>query len=48
MYRVLYKSYHGGYKMSDKMTLDDAREFKNKCLEMHYIKENVHIIQIIE
>lgn len=48
MYRVLYKSYHGNYKMSDEMTLDDARKFKNECLKMHYPKENVHIIQIME
>ena len=46
--RVLYKPYHGDYMMSDEMTLDKAREFRDKCLERHYPKENVHIIQIIE
>lgn len=48
MYRVLYKTYTGGYQMSDNLTLDTAREFRDKCLKMNYPKENVHIIQIVE
>lgn len=48
MYRVIYKGYSDGYQMSDKMTLDAAREFRNKCLKMNYPKGNVHIIQIVE
>lgn len=48
MYRVIYKGYSGGYQMSDEMTLDDAREFRDNCLKMNYLKENVHIIKIIE
>lgn len=48
MYRVLYKTYSGGYQMSDEMTLDAARQFRDKCLEMNYPKENVYIIQIVE
>lgn len=47
MYRVIYKGYSGSYQMSDEMTLDDARKFKNDCLKMNYPKENVHIIQIV-
>lgn len=48
MYRVLYKPHSGGYQMSDEMTLEDAKALRDKCLKMHYPKENVHIIQIIE
>lgn len=48
MYRVIYKGYGGGYHMSDEMTLDAARKFKDDCLKMNYLKENVHIIQIVE
>lgn len=48
MYRVIYKGYSGGYQMSDEMTLDAAREFRNKCLEMNYSKENIYIIHIVE
>lgn len=48
MYRVIYKGYSGDYQMSDEMTLGDARKFKEKCLEMQYPEENIHIIQIIE
>lgn len=48
MYRVIYKGYSDGYQMSDKMTLDAAREFRDKCLKMNYPKGNVHIIQIVE
>lgn len=48
MYRVIYKGYSGDYQMSDEMTLDAAKEFKDKCLKMNYPKENIHIIQIVE
>ena len=48
MYRVIYKGYSGGYHMSDEMTLDAARKFKDDCLKKNYPKENVHIIQIVE
>ena len=48
MFRVIYKGYTNGYQISDELTLDAAREFKDKCLKMNYPKENVHIIQIIE
>ena len=48
MYRVIYKGYSGGYHMSDEMTLDAARKFKDDCLKMNHLKENVHIIQIVE
>ena len=48
MYRVISKGYSGDYQISDEMTLDAARKFKDDCLKMNYPKENVHIIQIIE
>lgn len=48
MYRVLYKLYSGEYRMSDEMTLEEEKAFRDKCLKKHYSKENVHIIQIIE
>lgn len=48
MYRVIYKGHSGGYQMSEEMTLDAARKFKDDCLNMNYLKENVHIIQIVE
>mgnify|MGYP000037630653 FL=1 len=48
MYRVIYKGHSGGYQMSNGMTLDAARKFKDDCLKMNYPKENVHIIQIVE
>ena len=48
MYRVLYKPYNAGYQMSDEMTLKEAKDFRDKCLKLHYLKENVHIIQIVE
>ena len=48
MYIVIYKGYNGGYHMSDEMTLDAARKFKDDCSKMNYLKENVHIIQIVE
>lgn len=48
MYRVLYKTYSGGYQMSDEMSLEEARAFRDKCLKMNYPKENVHIIQVVE
>ena len=38
MYRVLYKPHSGGYQMSDEMTLEDAKAFRDKCLKMHYPK----------
>jgi hypothetical protein len=45
---VIYKFYSGGYEISDKMSLEDARIFKLKCLEMYYKEDEVYIIQIIE
>ena len=48
MYRVIYKGYSGWYQMSEEMTLDAAREFRDNCLKMNYLKENVHIIKIVE
>lgn len=48
MYRVIYKGHSGGYQMSNGMTLDAARKFKDDCLKMNYLKENVYIIQIVE
>ena len=48
MYRFIYKVYSGDYQMSDEMTLDAARKFKDDCLKMNYPKGNVHIIQIVE
>lgn len=48
MFRVIYKGYTNGYQISDELTLDAAREFKDKCLKMNYPKENVHIIKIVE
>ncbi|GEM_PF-2236800 len=48
MYRVLYKMYSGGYQMTEEMTLENAEEFRNKCLKMNYPREHVHIIQIVE
>lgn len=44
MYRVLYKT----YQMSDEMSLEEARAFRDKCLKMNYPKENVHIIQVVK
>ena len=38
MYRVLYKPHSGGYQMSDEMTLEDAKAFRDKCLKMYYPK----------
>lgn len=46
MYRVIYKMIHGDYRLSDDMTLDEAKNFKDKCIKCGY--KEVFIIQIIE
>lgn len=38
MYRVIYKGYSGDYHMSDEMTLDVARKFKDDCLKIELFK----------
>lgn len=45
-YKVLYKGFSGGFNLSDDMSLEEARNFKEKCLSMGY--PTVHIIQVIE
>ena len=46
MYRVIYKMIHGDYRLSDDMTLNEAKAFKEKCFNSGY--KEVHIIQIVE
>lgn len=46
MYRVIYKGFNGGFQLSEDMNLQEAHEFKNKCLKMGY--DLVYIVQIIE
>lgn len=46
MYRVIYKMIHGDYILSDDMTLNEAKAFKEKCFKIGY--KEVHIIQIVE
>ncbi len=48
VYRVIYKGYSGGYTISGEMTYGAAFEFKEECLLRGYLKDNVHIIQIVE
>ena len=45
-YKVLYKGFSGGFNLSDDMSLEEARNFKEKCLSMGY--PTVYIIQVIE
>lgn len=48
MYRVLYKPYIGCWEVSDDVSLEDARTFRDRCLSMKYPKENVYIVQVVE
>jgi hypothetical protein len=45
-YRVLYKGFSGGFNLSEDLKLDDARDFKEKCISIGY--PSVYIIQIVE
>ena len=47
-YRVLYKPYAGNYMLSEIMSLEQAREFKDKLLKMNYQEEYIHIIMFVE
>lgn len=46
MYRVIYKGYNGSFELTDEMTLEKAKEYKQKLIEAHY--PVVYIIQLID
>lgn len=46
MFKVLYKGINGGFQLSEDMNLEQAKEFKNKCLNVGY--KIVYIIKILE